>query len=101
MKQHAGKFIDVFKRAIQKASEIETMNEELQKLLFIYHITPNLNVISRISPAELMFARKNRLVFDKLRPRENKMDQIRNTNGKPNSLGEKIYSKNYKFGKAK
>ena len=52
----AEKFVDVFKRAIKKASRIETMNKELEKFLSIYHIIPNVNVSSGIAPAELMFA---------------------------------------------
>ena len=53
-----------------------------------------------MSPAELMFARKIRSVFDKLRPTENKRGEIKNSNGKYFNPGEKIYFKNYKLGKA-
>ena len=95
----AERIIDVFKRSSKKASRIETVNEELQKFLSIYRITPNVNASSGMAPAELRFARKICLVFDRLRPREKKMDGRKNTNGKHYNPGEKIYFKNYEFGK--
>ena len=60
------RFIDVFKRAIKKPYEIEAENEELKIFQSIYRITPNQNTNTSMSPAELMFARKIRSVFDKL-----------------------------------
>ena len=95
----AGRFVDVFKRAI-KASRIEIVNEELQKFLSIYCITPNINVSSGMTPTKLMFARKIHLVFDRLRPTGKKMFERKNTNGKNYNPSKKIYFKNYKFGKA-
>ena len=53
--------------------------------------------------AKLIFARKIRSVFDRLRPtkkKKKKMDERKNNNSKYYNLGEKIYFKNYKFGKA-
>ena len=47
-----------------------------------------------------MFARKIYSVFNKLRPTEKKMVERKNTNSKHYNPGEKIYFKNYKFGKA-
>ena len=96
----AERFLDVSKRAIKKASGNETVNEELQKFLSIYHIIPNVNTISGMAPAELMFARKIYLAFDRLRPTEKKMDERKNINGKHYNPGKKIYFKNYKFEKA-
>ena len=52
------RFINVFKRAIKKANEIEAENEELQEFLSIYQIIPNPNTNANMSPAELMFAMK-------------------------------------------
>ena len=60
------RFINVFKRAIKKANGIKEENEELLEFLSIYWITPNPNSNANMSPAELMFARKIRSVFDKL-----------------------------------
>ena len=62
------RFIDVFKRAIKKVNGIETENKELQEFLSIYRITPNPNTNANMSPAELIFVRKIRSVFDKLIP---------------------------------
>ena len=61
-------FIDVFKRAIKKANGIEIENGDLQEFLSIYRITPNPNTNENMSPADLMFARKIRSIFDKLIP---------------------------------
>ena len=58
------------------------MTEELQKFLSIYHIKPKVNAISDMASAELIFARKIRSAFDRLRPTEKKMDKRKNTNGK-------------------
>ena len=60
----AERFVDVFKRAIKKASWIETMNEELQKFSFIYRITPDINANSGMALAKLIFARKIHSIFD-------------------------------------
>ena len=62
------RFTDVFKRAIKKANSIEEENEELQKFLSIYRLTPNPNTNPNMSPVELMFARKIWSVFHKLIP---------------------------------
>ena len=59
------RFIDVIKREIKKSSGNETMNEELQKFLPIYHIKPDVNDSSGMTPAKLLFATKIRSVLDK------------------------------------
>ena len=48
------RFIDVLKRAIKKANEIEAENEELQEFQSIYRITSNPNTETDMSPAELI-----------------------------------------------
>ena len=80
---------------------IEPESEELQEFLPIYQITPNPNINANISPAELMFARKIRSVFDKLilskkkkEIRKKLIPLIRH------SPGEKNYFLNYHLGKA-
>ena len=76
------RFIDVFKRAIKKANGIKAENEELQEFLFIYRITPNPNTHANMSPAELMFARKIRSIFDKLIPSKKEIRKKMNTSNK-------------------
>ena len=72
------RFVDLFKRAIKKASGIETVNEELQKFLSIYPKALNVNASSGMVQAELMFPRKNCSVFDKLRATEKKIYERKN-----------------------
>ena len=78
----AERFVDVFKRAIKKASGIETGNEELQKFLSRYRMASNVNTSSGMVQVELIFARRICSVFDELRPSEMKMVERKNTNGK-------------------
>ena len=94
------RFIDVFKRAIKKANGMEAENEELQEFLSIYRITPNPNTNANMSPAELMFARKIRLVFDKLILSKKRIRKKINISNKTYSPREKIYFLNYHLGKA-
>ena len=60
----AERSVDTFKRALKKNNGLDTE----QQFLSIYRITPNPNTISGKSPAELMFSRKIRSVFDRLLP---------------------------------
>ena len=62
------RFIDVFKRSTKKPNGIETENEKLQEFLSIYPKTPNPDTNAIMSPAELMFTRKIRSIFDELIP---------------------------------
>ena len=87
------RFIDVFKRAIKTANGIETENEELQEFLSIYRITPNPNTNANMSPAELMFARKIRSIFDKLIPLKKENKEKLNTSNKTYSLEETFISR--------
>ena len=89
----------VFKRAIKKANGIEAENKELQEFLSIYRITPNPITNANMSPAELMFARQIRSIFDELilSKEGNKKKKI--TSNKTYSPGEK-YFLNYILGKA-
>ena len=70
------RFIDVFKRAIKKANGIKTENVELQEFPSIYQITPNPNTNANMFPAEQMFARKIRSIFDKLIPSKTGKNQF-------------------------
>ena len=60
--------MDTFKRALRKNQGMDTNERSIQKFLAVYRITPNPNMSSDSSPAELMFARKISSVFDRLLP---------------------------------
>ena len=68
----AERFVETLKRALKKASDTPT-DKALQQFLQVYRITPNPNTPLAVSPAETMFARKIRSVFDKLLPKQNKL----------------------------
>ena len=65
-------FVDTLKRALKKASGTPA-DKALQQFLQVYRITPTPNTPLAVSPAETMFARKIRSVFDKLLPKQNKL----------------------------
>ena len=58
-------------------------------------MTPNANTPAELPPAQIMFARKVRSVFDKLLPRQIKPSRDQ-TASKRYVPGEKIYFKIYK-----
>ena len=82
----AERFVDTLKRAIKKA---------LQQFLQVYRITPNPNTPLTVSPAETMFTRKIRYVFDKLLPKQNELRKTTLEPKKRFNPGEKNYFKEY------
>ena len=85
------------KRALKKAKDTPT-EKALQQFLQVYRITPNESAPSQMSPAEVMFARKIRPVFDKLLPKQVK--PAKTTVPKKNYMpGEKIFFQMYKNNK--
>ena len=68
----AERFVDTLKRALKKPPGTST-DKALQQFLQVNRITPNPNTSLAVSPAETMFARKIRSVFDKLLPKQNKL----------------------------
>ena len=66
------RFVDTLKRALKKAHGTST-DRALQQFLQGYRITRNLYMPMGRSPAETMFARKIKSVFDKLIPRASKI----------------------------
>ena len=62
-------------------------------------MTPNPITNSGLSPAELMFARKIRSVFDELLPKENKKSIKKKRDAKSYIPGENIFFKEYRNGK--
>ena len=96
----AEKFVDTFKRALRKNQDMVTNERSIQKFLAVYRITPNPNTNSGLSPAELMFARKIRSVFDRLLPSlTKKTAKIENKMAKAYKPGDKVFFKNFRAGK--
>ena len=96
----AEKFVDTFKRALKKNRNIDTDDRTIQKFLAIYRVTPNPSNDLNSSPAELMFARKIRSIFDRLLPdKKKKVTRKENFLVRHYSTGDKIYFKNFQKGK--
>ena len=92
----AERFAGTLKRALKKASGTPT-DKALQQFLQVYRITPNPNPNTplSVSPAETMFARKIRSVFDKLLPKQNKLRKTTLVPKKSFNPREKIYFKKW------
>lgn len=73
----AERFVDTFKRALNKAKGEESVPNVLQTFLQRYRITPNAQLPNNCSPAEIMFGRKTKSTLDLLKPKV-KFDIIRN-----------------------
>lgn len=91
----AERFVDTLKRALKKASGVPT-EKALQQFLQVYRITPNQRTQSNMAPAELMFARKVKSVFDKLLPGRNRIKNTMYTARKRYTPGEKVFFKCYR-----
>ena len=92
----AERLVDTLKQTLKKASGTPT-DKALQQFLEVYRVTPNPNTLMAVSPAETMFARKIRSVFDKLLPKQNKLRKTALAPKKRFNPGEKIYLKNIKI----
>ncbi|XP_055701773.1 uncharacterized protein K02A2.6-like [Phlebotomus papatasi] len=62
----AERFVDTLKRALRKMDNEDSVDVALQKFLSTYRNTPNDNVPHGKSPAEIMFGRRPRTIFDLL-----------------------------------
>ena len=97
----AERFVDTFKRALKKNQGMDTDEKSLENFLSVYRITPNPNTNAGLSPAELMFARKIRSVFDRILPNTNKTTVTReNLSTRFYKPGDKILFLNYRTGKS-
>ena len=90
----AERFVDTIKRALKKARGTPT-ETALQQFLQIYRITPNSNTPSSLPPAEIMFGRRIRSVFDKLLPTQKKLPRNIVVPRKRYNPGEKVYFRKY------
>lgn len=97
----AERFVDTFKRALRKNQGMDTDEKSLENFLSVYRITPNPNTNAGLSPAELMFARKIRSVFDRILPSATKTRATReNLSTRFYKSGDKIFFLNYRTGKS-
>ena len=83
------------KRALEKVLGTPT-DRALQQFLLVYRITHNLNTPMGRSPAETMFARKIKSVFDRLIPRQAKFKKTVSPHKKCFYPGDKIFFKAFK-----
>lgn len=66
----AERFVDTFKRALNKAKGEENVAIVLQRFLQRYRITPNAQLPNNCTPAEIMLGRKMKSSLDLLKPVE-------------------------------
>ena len=86
-------FVDTLKRVLKNAQGTPT-DRALQQFLLVYIVTPNANTPMGRSPAETMFARKIRSVFDRLIPRQDRFKKIVTLSKKNvTPVAKKYYSK--------
>ena len=84
----AERFVDTFERALRKAKGTPT-DKAIQEFLQVYRVTPNPNTSSALTPAEAMFARKVRPVYNKLLPGQNKTKRRSEAAKQRFGIGEK------------
>ena len=90
--------MDTLKCSLRKAKGTPT-EKALQQFLQVYRITPNTNTPSELPPAQIMFARKVRSVFEKLLPKQTKTKRNHFMAKKNYVPGEKVYFKMFKQNK--
>ena len=67
----AERFVDTFKRALQKMKGEGTLAENIDKFLLMYRTTTNSQTPNAVSPAEILFKRKIRVPHDVIKPQKN------------------------------
>ncbi|XP_052827148.1 uncharacterized protein K02A2.6-like [Octopus bimaculoides] len=83
-------FVDTCKRALRKSNKEVTDEVALQQFLSVYSVTPNPNTPAGSTPAELMFAKKVKSVFNKLLPGK-KRKSAREDIARSFKVSEKVY----------
>ena len=78
-----------------KESLRNTLRKGFKQFLQVYRITPNPNTPDATSPAETMFARKIRSVFEKLRPKQASLGRTTTVPTKRYNPGDKVFFKAY------
>ena len=91
----AERFVDTLKRALKKAYSSPT-EKSLQQFLQVYRITANPKIPETRSPAEAMFGRKIRSVFEKLLPKQTLQNTTSTVLLKRFNLSGKVYFKHFR-----
>ncbi|CAH8568978.1 unnamed protein product [Schistosoma guineensis] len=91
----AERFVDTFKRALLKGGGEGATEQVITKFLTSYRSTPNPNVQDGKSPAEAMFGRRIRTVFDAMLPSKLVDERSRDPSIRNFSIGDKVYIKSY------
>ncbi|CAH8538525.1 unnamed protein product [Schistosoma rodhaini] len=90
----AERFVDTFKRALLKGDG-EGTSQVITRFLIAYRTTPNHIVPDGKSPAEAMFGRKIRTVFDAMLPPKPMVGRRQNQNIRSFNVGDKVLVKSY------
>ncbi|KAH9580655.1 hypothetical protein MS3_00009239 [Schistosoma haematobium] len=91
----AERFVDTFKRALLKGGGEGTTGQVITKFLTSYRATPNLNVPDSKSPAEAMFRRRIRTVFNAMLPSKLVNGHSQNPNIRSSNIGDEVFIKSY------
>ncbi|XP_055714390.1 uncharacterized protein K02A2.6-like [Phlebotomus papatasi] len=100
------RLVGTLKHALEKQSSSGSIESSLQRFLATYRVTPNDSAPEGKSPAELMYGRKTRTIFDLLRHRpeepvrrNEKMEEQYNrrhgTKSRSFVRGEEVYAKKF------
>ena len=88
-------FVDTLKSALKKAYD-SPMEKSLQQFLQVYRFMANPNIPESRSPAEAMFGRKIRSVFEKLLLKQTLQNRTSTVPFKWFNLGDKVYFKHFR-----
>ncbi|CAI2736565.1 unnamed protein product [Schistosoma spindalis] len=91
----AERFVDTFKRALLKGGGEGTTGQVITKFLTTYRTTPNPNVPDGKSPAEAMFGRRIRTVFNAMLPSKFVYGHNQNPNMRNFNVGDEVFIKSY------
>lgn len=93
----AERFVDTFKRALQKSRGEGTSDEIIRTFLFVYRTTPSESVPNQQSPAEALMGRKLRTVHDAMLPKQRDSQEPPPVKlGSSFEVGSPVYARDYR-----
>ena len=95
----AERFVDTLKRALKKPRDTPT-DKSIQQFLQVYRVTPYNNAPSAMTPAEVMFVRKIKSLFDKLLPNQSKHGHTNKMTRKRYKIGENVFFRMFQSNKS-